>query len=294
MNPVAHLLFGALFATCMIAFGVELPRRREGLGRSSLTPWSILLVIIIFGGLAAIPQASRFFGDRKLDTGPVFNLFLFHDVLNLAGERFRLGGGLLDPPVTVFALGFGVAVLFLIYLRSEPSEGWNSLWRDVAYFCVIALCLIAIRSVVSGKSYVFLPKTYVFVHRDPYFVVGDIVFTGLRTPVVGATRDKALAVRDAFLAINSTVWIDEPPAVKVFLEGAAYSYIYPLEYDSLVSLMAILSQTPGLASEEDLARIIAAGSLPRTNIPTLVALGLPLIAFGLCGTLIHPGLDVSH
>jgi len=117
MNPVAHLFFGAILSILVIAFGIEYPRRKRGLSRSDLSLWTIIAVTLTLSLLAAAPQASKYFGDRKLDRGPLLNLFVFHDVLELLDERFRLGDGLLDPPVTVFGLGLGVAFLLLFYLK---------------------------------------------------------------------------------------------------------------------------------------------------------------------------------
>jgi len=288
MNPLAHLLFGALFASCLLAFGVELPRRRQGLGRSSLGVWRILLVIVLLAGVAAVPQGTKYFGDRKLDTGPVFNLFLFHDVLELTSQRFRLGNDLLDPPVILFGLTFGVVMLFLSYLRSEKSEGWDTLLRDVAYFSVIIISLVAIRVAVSSNSYFFLPSTNVYVNRQPYTVVEDSVFYR-QVPIVGINRDKALAVRDAYLAVNSTTWLGEPPLeVDHFLRGSPF---FALEYNTMVSMMAKLRQEPGLMNVEDLDRIIRSGTLPETNMPLTLIVGLPLAIFAICTGLVYPGLE---
>ena len=289
MNPVAHVLFGALFATCLLAFGVEMPRRRQGLGRANLGAMRMLLVIILLAGIAAVPQASRYFGDRKLDTGPIFNLFLFHDVLNLASQRFRLGGGFLDPPVILFGLALGVSLLFLVYLRSDSSPGWDTLWRDVAYFSVIIVCLVAIRVVVSSNSYIYLARTQVYINRQPYVVVEDDVFFR-QVPIVGANRDKAITIRDAFLAVNSTTWLGSRPAtVDLFLEGERF--IFPLEYSSMASMLAALRQNPAVLSVEDLDRIIRAGTLPKADMPLTVTVGFPLFVFALCSWLIYPGLE---
>ena len=154
MNPVAHFLFGALFATCLLAFGVELPRRRQGLGSSSLGTLRMLLVILLLAGLAAVPQGSRYIGDRKLDTGPIFNLFLFHDVWDLASHRFRLGDGFLDPPVILFGLAFGVALLIYtdpnfdrelavpFFKNFTPHLGW-------VYVPLAALVIVAASNAVN-------------------------------------------------------------------------------------------------------------------------------------------------
>ena len=301
MNPMAHFLFGAIFACCLIAFGVELPRRRKGLGKSGMGVQTILLVTVILGSLAVLPQASKFFGDRKLDTGPAFNLFLFHDVLNLAGQKFRLGDGLLDPPVTVFSLCLGVAALCLFYLRSDPSPGWNTLWRDAAYFSVIILCLVAVRSAVSGSGYLFLPKTDVYIDNNQYRVVENTVFSRGGGVVVGSLRDKAITVREAYLAVNKTRFdssIQEVrEAVSRFLYEGQYThggrpvYIPPLEYNSLVLMMSMLEQFPASVPEADLSRIISAGSLPRTDFPLPLTIGLPLITFGVCAILIYPAFE---
>jgi hypothetical protein len=297
MNAAAHLLFGATLGSCIVIFGVELPRRRRGLGRSELGTRTILLIIAILALTAAFPQGSRFFGDRKLDTGPLLNLFLFHDALNLAGQRFRLGDGLLDPPVTVAALGFGVSLLLLFHLRSGHSPGWGTLWRDVAYISVIVLSLIAVRSVVSGSSHIFLPKTYVQVQGERYFVVRDDVFltrgyliTG--QTVAGRVRDKAVASRNAFVAINSTEWDGIPKGISIFLQdGRAGTIPIPLGYESLEGWLPSLEETAaGYASSEDLARIVAAGSLPETNLPRPVSVAVPLTGLSVCGWLIYPAL----
>ena len=290
MHVLAHVLFGALFAVCLVAFGVELPRRRRGLGSSEMSAWLILILVVLLAGTAAFPQSTRFFGDRKLDTGPALNLFLFHDVLDLAGQRFRLGNGLLDPPVTVFALALGISILFLVYLRSGQSPGWNVLWRDVAYLAVILICLIAVRSVVSGKSYLFLPKTHVWVGGDPYTIVEDTVFAYNGVPVVGLVRDRAMTVKEAYLAVNSTSWSpDVTPAVRIFTGQAAD--FRGLDYETLLDLIAILRQTPGAASPEDLERVIAASTLPRRDLPLTLALGIPLIVYAVAGYLLYPYLE---
>ncbi len=297
MHPAAHFLFGALLGGCVVAFGIELPRRRRGLPRSGLTSPEIVLVMLVMGTLAAVPQASRFFGDRKLDTGPVLNLFLFHDALNLASQRFRLGDGLLDSPMTVFSLALGVIIIFIVYLRSGASSGWNVLWRDVAYFAVIMLCLIAIRSVVTGSDYVYMPKTWVYMGNQPFIVVGSTVFTPIWRPVVGTARDKAIATRDAYYLVNATHWLGpQPESVTLFLIGNSnpYSWAYPLEYESLVSMLSVLRQTPGLASQREIARIISAGTLPRTDIPLAASIGFPAIALTFCGALLYPVLPMEH
>jgi hypothetical protein len=291
MNPLAHILFGALFASLLLAFGVELPRRRQGLGNSCLGIWRISLVIVLLAGVAAVPQATRYFGDKKLDSGPIFNLFLFHDVLELTSQRFRLGNDLLDPPVILFGLGFGVVMLFLAYLRSEKSEAWDTLLRDVAYFSVIIISLVAIRVVVSSNNYVFLARTNVYVNRQPHMVVEDSVFFG-QVPIVGVNRDKALAVRDTYLTINKTTWLGEPPVeVEYFLKGSPF---HALEYNTMVSMMTRLRQEPGLLSVEDLDRIIRSGTLPETNMPITLIVGIPLVAFAICTWLIYPGLETDE
>lgn len=295
MHPGAHFLFGALLGGCVVAFGIELPRHRRGLPKSTMTGLEILLLMLVMGTLAALPQASRFFGDRKLDNGPIFNLFLFHDALNLASQRFRLGNGLLDSPMTVLSLALGVTIVFTVYLRSGASPGWNVLWRDVAYFIVIMVCLIAIRFVVSGSSYVYMAKTYVYIHSEPYIVVQDTVFSRQRTPVVGRVRDEAMSIRDASDAVNSTSWVGSPPeAVRVFLQGGPGYLPYPLEYDSMVSMISVLRQTPGLASPQEISRIISAGTLPRTDIPLVASVGFPAIAFAFCAALLYPVLPLEH
>jgi hypothetical protein len=291
MNPLAHVLFGALFASCLLAFGVELPRRRQGLGNSSLGIWRISLVIVLLAGVAAVPQGTRYFGDRKLDSGPIFNLFLFHDVLELTSQRFRLGNALLDPPVILFGLAFGVVMLFLAYLRSEKSEGWDTLLRDVTYFSVIIISLVAIRVVVSSNSYAYLPKTNVYINRQPHVVVEDSVFFG-QVPIVGINREKALAVRDTYLTLNETNWLGQPPPeVDNFLRGSPY---FALEYNAMVSMMAKLRQEPGLLSVEDLDRIIRSGALPETNMPLTLIVGIPLVTFAICTWLIYPGLETDE
>jgi len=295
MHPAAHFLFGALLGGCVVAFGIELPRRRRGLPNSTMRGWEILLLMLVMGTLAALPQASRLFGDRKLDEGPIFNLFLFHDALNLASQRFRLGNGLLDSPVTVLSLALGVTIVFSVYLRSGASSGWNVLWRDVAYFIVIMLCLIAVRSVVSGSSYVYMPKTYVHIHSEPYVVVQDTVFSRQGTPVVGRVRDEAISVRDASYAVNSTSWLGSPPeAVTIFLQGGPGYLPYSLEYDSMVSMLSVLRQTPGLAPQQEVARIISAGTLPKTDIPLVASVGFPAIALAFCAALLYPVLPLEH
>jgi len=295
MHPAAHFLFGALLGGCVVAFGIEFPRRRRRLPRSDLTGLEIVLLMLVMGSLAALPQASRILGDRKLDTGPVFNLFLFHDALNLASQRFRFGNGLLDPPVTVLSLALGVTIIFILYLRSAASSGWNVLWRDVSYFIVIMLCLIAIRSVVSGSSYVYMPKAYVHIHSVLYYVVQDTVFSRQWRPVIGRVRDEAIAIRDASDAANSTAWVGSPPeAVRLFLQGGAGYRPYPLEYDSMVSMISVLRQTPGLASPQEISRVISAGTLPRTDIPLVASVGFPAIAFAFCAALLYPVLPLEH
>jgi len=290
MNVVAHFLFGVLVACYLFAFGVELPRVRRGLGRSTLDAVRIGLIMIMMGGLAAFPQTSKLFGDKKLDSGPLLNLFVFHDVLELLGQRFRLGDGLLDPPVMVFGVVLAVGLMLLIYLRSDSREGWEILWRDAAYFFVVILCLVAVRSAVSGKGYLFMPRTGVFVDGNPYTVIQDTVFSSRGAPVVGRLRDKALAVRDAFVAVNSTRWVRPPPEVGLFLQG---SYdVPPLEYDSLVRLLATLRQTPDVAPAKDVSRIFSAGSLPRNDIPLPIVIGLPLLVLGACGFMLYPFLDL--
>jgi len=291
MHPAAHFLFGALLGGCVVAFGIELPRRRQRLPRSGLAALEIALLMLVMGALAALPQASRFFGDRKLDTGPVLNLFLFHDALNLASQRFRLGNGLLDPPVTVLSLALGVTIIFVVYLRSGASSGWNVLWRDMAYFIVVMVCLIAIRSVVSGSSYVYMPKAYVHIHSEPYIVVQDTVFSRQGRPVVGRIRDEAISIRDASDAVDSVAWVGSPPeAVRLFLQGGPGYLPYPLEYDSMVSMLSVLRQTPGLASPQEISRIISAGTLPRTGIPLIASIGFPAIALTFCAALVYPVL----
>jgi hypothetical protein len=294
MNPVAHLLFGAVFATCLITFGIEMPRRRQGLGRSELGIWRMVLVILLLAGVAAAPQATRYFGDRKLDSGPVFNLFLFHDVLELASQRFRLGDGFLDSPVILSALGLGVSLLLLVYLRSENQSGWDTLWRDAAYFSLIIVSLVAIRVAVSSNSHIFLPQTLVYINRQPYIVVENSVFYN-QVPIVGVNRDRALAIRDAFLAVNRTGWKAQeiPDEVNVFMEGSSISgtYIPPLSYNSLVSMMSWLRQHPDKLGVGDLERIIRAGTLPQTDMPLTVTVGFPLAIFAVCSGLIYPGLE---
>jgi hypothetical protein len=198
---------------------------------------------------------------------------------------------LLDPPVILFGLSFGVVMLFLSYLRSEKSEGWDTLLRDVAYFSVIIISLVAIRVAVSSNSYVFLPRTNVYVNRQPHMVVEDSVFFR-QVPIVGINRDKALAVRDTYLTLNSTNWLGEPPVeVDNFLRGSPY---YALEYNNMVSMMDKLRQEPGLLNAEDLDIIIRSGTLPETNIPLTLIVGLPLVIFTICTWLIYPGLETDE
>ncbi len=294
MHPAGHFLFGALLAGCIVAFGIEMPRRRRGLPKSSVTGLEIATLMFVMGILAVLPQASRFFGDRKLDTGPIFNLFLFHDALNLASQRFRLGDGILDPPVTVLALGLGLTIVMIVYLRSEPSSGWHILWRDLTYFCVIVACLIAIRSVVSASSYVYMPKTYVHIHSELYIVVDDMVFSRQWKPVAGRVRDQAISIRDCRDAVNSTSWFGSmPEPVRVFLQGGPGYLPYPLEYDSMVSMLSYLSQAPGPAPQHQIAKIVSAGTLPRTDIPLVVCLGFPAIALSFCAALLYPALPLG-
>jgi len=275
MNPVGHFLFGAAFAGFLIDFLVELPKRRRGEPRCGLA--RVLVAVVLIGCLAAFPQVSRFIGDHKLDEGPSLNLFVFHDFLELVGQRFRLGEGLLDPPVTVSAVCLGLSFMLLVYLRSNPSRGWDNLWRDATYLTVVVVCLILVRSVVSGSSYLFEEKLYVSVHGRPYMIVGSSVLTLDGKGAFGRTRDKALCVRDAFLAVNSTRWIKRPREVDVFLHGQAYPFVPPLEYNSLVSLVGYLMQSQGLAPPSDIQRIISAGTLPRRDIPLSVVFGLPVL-----------------
>jgi hypothetical protein len=294
MNPVAHLLFGAVFATCLIAFGIEMPRRNQGLGKSELGIWRIILVILLLAGVAAAPQATRYIGDRKLDSGPILNLFLFHDVLELASQRFRLGDGLLDSPVIISALGLGVSLLVLAYLRSENQSGWDTLWRDAAYFSLIIVSLVAIRVAVSSNSHIFMPQTRVFINLQPYIVVENSVFY-TQLPIVGVNRDKALAIRDTYLAVNRTSWKTQeiPPEVNEFMVGSYMTgvNIPPLSYNTMVSMMSWLRQHPDRLSVEDLERIIRAGTLPKTDMPLTVTVGFPLVVFAICSGLIYPGLE---
>jgi hypothetical protein len=290
MNPVAHLLFGALLSTLIMVFGIENPRRRRGLPRSDLNLRTIVAVTLALALLAVAPQASRYFGDRKLDTGPLLNLFVLHDFLELLGERFRLGDGLLDPPVTVFGLGFGVAFLFLFYLRSVDSEGWRNVWRDVAYFVVIALCLVAVRALVTGKSYLYKPYIEVHVDGRSYLIIEDTVFAGFQppTPAVGTIRDKAMAVRDTYEVLQSASLENTGSArdeVNAFLN-------YPLRYEEVAALLNALRTSGGMPGELA-SRIIAAGSLPRRDIPMGVVLGLPLVAFAVCGYLLYPYVELE-
>ncbi len=296
MNPAAHFLFGALLACILINFGVELPRRRGRHGSSPLGRWRIALFVLILGSVAAFPQASRYFGDRKLDSGPVFNLFLFHDILNQAGYRLRLGEGIMDPPVTMPVLALVVMILLMGYLRSSPSPGWHALWRDVAYFSVILACLVAVRWVVSENSYRYMPKTYVYVNWEPYVVIRDDVFSRTWVPVVGLTRDKALAVARAYEAVQAANW-QEPgdAAVTTFLHGSQLGVqTPPLEYQSLLVLISVLRQIPGLAPQEDVNRMIAAGTLPETDIPRVLQLGIPVSALLLCLATIYPALGLRR
>jgi len=294
MNPVAHLLFGAVFATCLIAFGIEMPRRNQGLGKSELGIWRIILVILLLAGVAAAPQATRYIGDRKLDSGPILNMFLFHDVLELASQRFRLGDGLLDSPVIISALGLGVSLLVLAYLRSENQSGWDTLWRDAAYFSLIIVSLVAIRVAVSSNSHIFMPQTRVFINLQPYIVVENSVFY-TQLPIVGVNRDKALAIRDTYLAVNRTSWKTQeiPPEVNEFMVGSYMTgvNIPPLSYNTMVSMMSWLRQHPDRLSVEDLERIIRAGTLPKADMPLTVTVGFPLVVFAICSGLIYPGLE---
>jgi hypothetical protein len=283
MHPLAHLFFGGIIGTCLLIFWVEYPRSREGSGKSGMPPHVAILVILILAGLAAFPQVSRFIGDGKLDTGPSLNLFLFHDILNLAGQKFRLGEGVLDPPVTISALVFSISLILLVYIRSERSRGWYILLRDLAYLSVIAVCMVGVRSAVSGKNYLFLDKTYVYVHTDPYAVVDDLVLElPTRSPVVGQRRSKAIAVRDAFLAFKEASWNERPRVLNVFISGAP-----PLEYNNLVTLLNYLEGHPEAAPQGDIERIRAAGTLPRRSIPLPLILALPPAAIGLCVILLR-------
>ncbi len=196
----------------------------------------------------------------------------------------------MDPPVTLSAVSLGIGLVLLIYLRSKPSVGWDNLWRDTTYLAVVVVFLILIRSIVSGSAYMFEKKIYVSVNGKPYIVVDNSVLTLQGGGVFGRTREKAICVRNAFLAVNSTRWIQRPVEVDTFLHGQAYPFVPPLEYNSLVSLVGYLMQSQGLAPPQDIQKIVSAGSLPRRNIPLAVVFGLPIVTVLAAAYVVSPDL----
>lgn len=284
MNPLAHFFFGAIVGCCLILFGIEIPRRREE-ENHEISSYRVATVVSTLSFLAVFPQITRFYGDGKLDTGPLLNLFLFHDVLNLLGQKFRLGNGLLDPPVTVSALALSVCVIAMVYLRCPSRKGWNAAWRDLVYFSIVILCLVGVRSAVSGSQYVFMPDKEVFVQGNSYIVKGNTVFDspGYET-VVGKTRDKAIAVRDAY---REAVNLDSPPE-GVESEFAAFIN-YPSTYNGLTELIYIM-QSEGINDPEAI-KIIKAGTLPQRDLPLVMGIGIPLVCLLFCTFLLWPWLD---
>ena len=289
MNPVAHFMIGGTLACWAMIYLIEYPCFKAGTHRRRMSPRITIVTILLIASLAAFPQVTRYIGDKKLDAGPLLNLFVFHDILELAGQRFRLGEGLVDPPVILTTITLGIGLLVMISLRSDRSTGWQILLRDAIYVSLIIGALVMTRWVVSSHSYIYYPKTSVYVHGLPLLVVEDTVFTDIQwldnggfigTPVVGELRDKAIAVRDTYLAVNSTSWISLPDSVGIFLNGKR-PLTPSLEYSSLESMIDELESNPGLATQEELRPIIDGATLPQNNLPSTLVVGIPLATLGL-------------
>ncbi len=285
MNPLAHFFFGAIVGCCLIIFGISIPKRREE-DNPEISSYRVAVVVSTLGSLAVFPQITRLYGDGKLDTGPLLNLFFFHDVLNLLGQKFRLGNGLLDPPVTVSALALLVCVIALIYLRCPSRKGWNAAWRDLVYFSIVMLCLVGVRSAVSGSQYNFMPSKTIVIQGDSYMVVGNTVFDyPSYETVIGKNREKAMAIRDAY---REAVKLDSPP------EGVESEFTAFVSFTSYYwQLTALLEkmQEKGVTDPEAI-KIIKAGTLPQRDLPLVIVIAIPLGCLLFCTFLLRPWLDL--